>query len=284
MTTPPGQLVQTGDFTTHYIEAGAGEPLVLIHGGGAGADGWSNWQRSLPLFADRMHTHVMDLVGFGYSDKPDPAEFTYDQAARNRQLIDFIEALGLERVSLVGNSMGGATSLGVAMERPDLVANLVLMGAAGYDNHVSTELGAILNYDFTRDGMRRVIAALTNPGFEPSQEQIDYRYERSIDPATRAAYKATMAWVREVGMAYPHDRIASITTRTLVVNGKNDMVVPVTSAYGYLDLIENSRGYILPDCGHWAMIEYPELFARLTLDFLAESADAVSPERARTPR
>lgn len=271
MPAPAGHMVQTGAFRTHYYEAGEGEPLILVHGGGAGADGWSNWNGSLPLFSKTMRAIVPDMVGFGHSDAPDPAKFTYDQTTRNRQLIDFIEALGLKKVNLIGNSMGGATSLGVAIERPDLVKNLVLMGAAGVSNELSPALGPILHYDFTREGMRKVIKALTNPSFEPSDEQVEYRYEVSLQPDTKAAYQATMKWVREVGMKYPPNQIASVKARTLVVNGKDDLVAPIKHAYEFLGLIKSSRGYILPNCGHWAMIEYPELFARLTLDFFTHS-------------
>ncbi|MEN3124166.1 alpha/beta hydrolase [Janibacter terrae] len=272
-----GRYITTGSFRTHYYEVGTGEPVILIHGGGAGADGWSNWMTgSADIFGQRMRAIVPDLVGFGRSDKPDPAAFTYDQDTRNQQLIDFIEALELERVNLIGNSMGGATALGVTMERPDLVANLVLMGSAGYSNTVSPELSTIVNYDFTPEGMRQVVSALTNPDYRASDAQIDYRYQASIDPATREAYAATMAWVRDVGMAYPHDEIAKIKTRTLVVNGKDDKVCPPDFAYGILQLIEDSTGIFLPRCGHWAMIEHPELFARLTLDFLLPSQDTAA--------
>lgn len=274
MQTSSGHLITTGTIKTHYIEVGEGDPLILVHGGGAGADGWSNWQACLPYFSAHRRTLVLDMVGFGNSDKPDPTEFRYDQAARNRQLIDFIDALGLERVSLIGNSMGGATALGVAIERPDVVENLVLMGSAGFSDEVSPQLTAILDYDFTRDGMRKVVAALTNPAFEPSEEQVDYRYKLSVDPAARESYQATMRLVRQVGMAYPTEQIASVKTWTLVVNGKNDLVEPVTFAYGFLELLENSTGYIIPHCGHWAMIEHPELFARITTDFLDHSSGA----------
>ena len=271
MAAPKGLKVQTGSFKTHYYEAGHGEPLILVHGGGAGADGWSNWNGSLPLYTSMMRAIVPDMVGFGHSDAPDPADFSYTQAVRNRQLIDFIEALGLSKVNLIGNSMGGATSLGVAIERPDLVKNLVLMGAAGVSNELSPALGPILHYDFTLEGMRKVIKALTNPDFEPSDEQVKYRYEVSLQPAVKTAYQATMKWVREVGMKYPAEKIAGVRTRTLVVNGKDDLVAPIKHAYEFLDLIKGSRGYILPNCGHWAMIEYPELFARLTLDFFSHN-------------
>lgn len=268
MTPPQGHLVTTGEFKTHYLDVGEGQPVILLHGGGAGADGWSNWQGVLPQFAERVRALVVDLVGFGHSDKPDPATFTYDQDARNRQLIDFIEELALERVAIVGNSMGGCTALGVAQARPDLIDSLVLMGSAGLASEISPALNAIVHYDFTEDGMRKVVASLTNPAFVPDEEQVRYRYQLSIEPDTRAAYVATMAWVRDHGLHYPEADIAKIKARTLVVNGKDDRIIPLATAFKYLELLENSTGYILPHCGHWAMIEHPDLFTRATLDFI----------------
>lgn len=280
MTPPEGHLVTTGEFKTHYLDAGEGKPVILLHGGGAGADGWSNWQSTLPAFTKRVRAIAVDLVGFGRSDKPDPANFTYSQAARTRQLIDFIEALGLEKVSIVGNSMGGCTALGVAIERPDLLDNLVLMGSAGLGGKrpvpkpdagsagSAPPIASILHYDFTEEGMRRIVNALTAPGYEAPEDQVRYRYQLVTQPDARAAYEATNAWVRENGLKHDEADLAKIKTRTLVVNGKDDKIVPVTTAYKYLELLENSTGYILPHCGHWAMIEHPDLFARVTLDFL----------------
>jgi pimeloyl-ACP methyl ester carboxylesterase len=263
-----GTLIKTGEFQTHYIEQGTGEPVILVHGGGAGADGTSNWTRCLPFFAARKRAIAVDMVGFGHSGAPDPAAFTYSQDARTAQLIAFIEALGLGNVSLVGNSMGGATSLGVAMQRPDLVENLVLMGSAGMPAPPGPALAAIANYDFTVEGMRRVIAALANPDFTATEDQLQYRYELSVQPAVKAAYQATNAWVREHGLAYRTDQIEQVKTRTLVVHGKDDQVVPVSHAYRFLELLQNSSGYIIPNCRHWAMIEYPELFSAIVLDFV----------------
>lgn len=268
MSIPDGRRITTGDFGTYFFEVGEGDPLILIHGGGAGADGWSNWASSLPHFDKRMRTFVVDMVGFGRSDKPDPSQFTYSQDARNRQLIHFIEALGLTKVNLIGNSMGGATALGVALERPDLVANLVLMGAAGLDSQMSPELASIMNYDFTLEGMRRIGDALTNPNYVMSEEQLRYRYELSLDPDAQAAYTATMAWVRENGFGYTAEQIAQVKTRTLVFHGKDDKVVPLTDAFKFLGLLDNSTGYLMPNCGHWVMNEYPEAFSKIVLDFL----------------
>jgi pimeloyl-ACP methyl ester carboxylesterase len=274
MSVPSSQLVPTGEFRTHYLEEGPtdhpGHPVILLHGGGAGADGWSNWRDCLPLFAKHRRVFAVDMVGFGRSDKPDPAEFLYSQEARNTQIVAFIEALGLRRVSLVGNSMGGATALGVAMRRPDLVENLVLMGSAGVptEGPPNPALAPLMNYDFTMEGMRKIIAVLANPDYRASEDQVHYRHELSVQPDTRAAYQSIMGWVREHGFGYSRAEIAKVKTRTLVVNGKDDAVVPVQHAYTFLELLENSTGYLIPHCRHWAMIEYPELFAQVTRDFL----------------
>lgn len=269
---PARQTVRTGSFQTAYYCAGQGDgpPVILVHGGGAGADSVSNWERCFPLFARYTTAYAMDMVGFGNSDAPSPTTFDYTQDSRNRQLIDFIEALDLGPAHLIGNSMGGATSLGVAMQRPDLVESLVLMGSGGRAQHLSADLGPVIHYDFTVEGMRAVIGVLANPGFIPSDDQVTYRYEMSLRPQLVAAYKATMGWVRENGLHYPDDMIAAVKTRTLVVNGKEDKVVPIEQAFEFLTLLENSTGYLIPHCRHWAMIEYPELFAKVCIDFFAD--------------
>ena len=82
-----------------------------------------------------------------------------------------------------------------------------------------------------------------------------------------------MGWVRENGLHYPDDAIAAVKTRTLVVNGKEDKVVPIEQAFEFLQLLENSTGYLIPHCRHWAMIEYPELFTKVCLDFFNDPTD-----------
>lgn len=274
---PARQSVATGAFTTAYYQAGqgSGRPVILVHGGGAGAESVSNWQRCFPLFAAYAPTYALDMVGFGNSDAPSPDEFAYTQDARNQQLIDFIEALSLGPAHLIGNSMGGATSLGVAMKRPDLVESLILMGSGGraQSQTLSRDLGPVIHYDFTVEGMRAIIGVLANPGFIPSDEQVEYRYQMSIRPALKAAYQATMGWVRENGLYYADDMIAAVKSRSLVVNGKEDKVVPIEQAFEFLTLLENSTGYLIPHCRHWAMIEYPELFAKVCINFFEDRTD-----------
>jgi 2-hydroxy-6-oxo-6-(2'-aminophenyl)hexa-2,4-dienoate hydrolase len=269
------RTVDAGGIRTHYLDAGdpAAPPVVLIHGGGAGADAIGNWSQTIPALAVDRRVIAVDMLGFGRTAKPDPHE--YSQPARNRHLAAFLHAMHLTNVPLVGNSMGGATALGVAMEHPELVERLVLMGSAGLNAAITPSLHPIVFYDYTLDGMRRLIAALTHASFRPSEELIRARHVQSNDPDTRRAYTATMEWIREQGgLFYAEDAIARVKTPTLVVNGKDDLVVPLANAYRFLELLENSWGHLIPHCGHWAMLEAPAEFAAITRLFLQSGRSA----------
>jgi 2-hydroxy-6-oxo-6-(2'-aminophenyl)hexa-2,4-dienoate hydrolase len=268
---PEGRTIDANGIRTRYFEDGEGEPVVLVHGGGPGADGFGNWQGCFDAFASCFRAIVVDMVGFGRTDRPDPARFVYSQDARTHHMIGFIEALGLSRVSLVGNSMGGCTALGVAMKRPDLVRKLVLMGSAGIKtDEVPAALGPLMQYDGTAEGMRKVVRVLTHRDFEVDDAMVRYRVELSNEPARRAALRAAMEWVRERhGLYYEDDDIRSVTTPTLVIAGKDDPIVTLAQNFRFLELLESSRGYFIPHCGHWVMIEHPQEFAEVTTRFLA---------------
>lgn len=268
------KFVDVNGIRTRYIECGTGEPLILLHGGGAGADAWSNWGHILGTYGHHMRAIAVDMFGFGDTDMPDPATAAYTQQTRTSHIIGFIEALGLESVHLVGNSMGGTTSMGVTLQRPDLVRSLVLMGAAV--NMAPADMAAnrvnlapVLAYDFTREGMLALIKGLTF-SYEPTPAVVDYRFTRSIRSQAQVANTATMAWVKQNGLCYSAEQIASITKPTLVVSGKNDKMVPVGKMLEVINLIPQAWGYIIPNCGHWIMIEYPKEFADVTLRFFGK--------------
>jgi 2-hydroxy-6-oxo-6-(2'-aminophenyl)hexa-2,4-dienoate hydrolase len=263
------RFVDAGGIRTHYLEAGdpKAPTVVLMHGGGAGADATGNWRHTIPHLQRTHRVIAPDMVGFGRSAKPE--SFEYSQSARNKHLIDFFAALRLERAALVGNSMGGATALGLAMARPELVDRLVLMGSAGLNSEITEALKPIVFYDYTPAGMQKLIGALTGKRFSVSPELVQLRYEMSIDPDTRRAYTATMAWIREQGgLFYAEDELRRVSAPTLVVNGKEDLVVPMRNAYRFLELLPNSWGYFIPHCGHWAMLEAPADFVAATSSFL----------------
>jgi 2-hydroxy-6-oxo-6-(2'-aminophenyl)hexa-2,4-dienoate hydrolase len=264
-------FISAGGLRTHYLAAGdEGRPVVLVHGGGAGADCRGNWFGMLERLAEAHRVFAIDMVGFGLSEKPDGDHYEYSQDNRERHLASFIKELGVGPVTLVGNSMGGLTSLGVARDFPELVESLVLMGSAGIPVPASDALKTIIDYDFSEEGMAAIVQALTSPGFIAPPGMVGFRHELSVEPETRRAYEHITAWMKERGGLHVEEAaISAVEVPTLVVGGKDDRVVPIACAYRFLELITHAHGYIIPSCGHWPMIEKPELFAALVTHFLA---------------
>lgn len=262
------KYIEAAGLKTHYLEAGKGEPIVLVHGGGAGADAVGNWTATIAELSKRHRVFAVDMVGFGQTEVPHDAEYVYSQDNRDAHLVDFVSRLDVGPVHLVGNSMGGLTALGAAVQRPELCRKLVLMGSAGIKVPLSPQLLTIVNYDFTIEGMGRIVDGLTGPDFVAPEGLVEYRYNLTVGADARRAYEGIIAWQRKNGGLFTsEDRIKSVSAATLVVSGKNDLVVPVTSAYRFLELIPQSWGLIMPRCGHWPMIEYPVEFSNMVETF-----------------
>jgi len=272
---PASHFVLIDGVETHYLEVGTGPVLLLIHGGGSGADAWGNWRDCMAAYAAQFRVIAVDMPGFGRSAKPDPEVYNYGHSGRTRHMAAFVEHVGGGApVSIIGNSMGGATAIGVTLARPDLVHRLVLMGAAGLDiaNPDPAAKIALGSYDYTPEGMRRMVEFLAGPGFEITDELVNYRHALTMQPGARAAMGAIHRHMQTDPMTYSREAIASITTPTLVVGGKADQVAVLARTYGYLDLIPNSWGFVVPHAGHWVMMEAPRAFIAVTLAFLADGA------------
>lgn len=271
-----GKFVDANGLRTHYLDEGDGPPLVLIQGGGAGADSRSNFADNIDLYKDRFRVIVPDMLGFGCTEMPSPESFEYSQSARTKHMVAFVDALGLSDICIVGNSMGGTTAMGIALERPGLVQRMCLM--AGAANVTSEDMmrnqknvSALLHYDDTIDGMRRIIKALTYD-FTPSEEFVKYRYEMSVRPEAKAAYKATMSWAGRNGLYFPPESFQALDMPVLVMCGRDDAMVPIEKNFEMMRSIPKCRGYVMSQCGHWCMVEHPEEFCDVTARFFLDEA------------
>ena len=144
----------------HYEEAGRGTPVVLLHGGGPGASGASNFRRNLPVFAEHFRTFVVDQPGYGKSDKPEVKGNYFTFAAD--ALTDLLDELGIQKTHLVGNSLGGGTAVRFALSHPERAGRLVLMGPGGLSLNVFAP-------DPT-EGVKRLAGFAAPPG--PSREKM----------------------------------------------------------------------------------------------------------------
>jgi 4,5:9,10-diseco-3-hydroxy-5,9,17-trioxoandrosta-1(10),2-diene-4-oate hydrolase len=263
---------------THAEGAGGDHPVVLLHGGGPGASAWSNFSRNLPIFAARFRTLMPDQPGFGLSAAP-PVEGNYFTFSA-RALASLLDALQIEKVHLVGNSLGGGTAVRFALDYPERAGRLALMGPGGLSLNVFAP-------DPT-EGVSRLAAFAAPPG--PSREKMAtflrtlvFNQKLITDELVeeRYAYASTpeaIAAMTSLGMSFYDPATAEdgmlwrevhrLRNEVLLIWGREDRVNPLDGALVPLKQIRKAQLHVFSGCGHWAQLEKFDQFNRLVIDFL----------------
>jgi 4,5:9,10-diseco-3-hydroxy-5,9,17-trioxoandrosta-1(10),2-diene-4-oate hydrolase len=288
MTMAPGQVTtgryaEAGGMRLHYHEAGPddsrrGTPVVMLHGGGPGASAWSNFGPNLPVFAERFRTLIVDQPGFGKSGRPPVtgSYFTFSADA----LAALLTGLGIERVHLIGNSLGGGTAVRFALNYPERAGRLVLMGPGG--------LSLNLFAPDPTEGVRRLMEFPAPPG--PSREKleaflrtlvfdqrlvtdelIDEGFAAASDPgalAAMAAMGASFLDPAHAEEAFLWREAHRLRQRVLLIWGREDRVNPLDGALIALKTIRRCQLHVFGGCGHWAQLEKFDEFNRLVISFL----------------
>ena len=266
-----GASVVADGIRTNYLEAGAGRPIVLVHGSGPGVSAYANWRLTIPALTDQLRVLAPDMAGFGFTERP--ADVRYELATWTDQLLGFLDALGLERASIVGNSFGGAIALALATHHPDRVDRLVLMGSVGVPFPITEGLDAVWGYQPSPEAMRRVLDYFAWSRDLVDDELAEVRYRASIQPGFQESFGSMFPAPRQRwvdAMVTPDEAIAALPHRTLLVHGRDDRVIPLATSLRLLDLVPRSRLHVFGQCGHWTQIEHAAAFNRLLLDFLTE--------------
>jgi 2-hydroxy-6-oxo-octa-2,4-dienoate hydrolase len=265
-----GETIDANGVKTNYLEAGAGPPVVLVHGSGPGVTAYANWRLVIPALSDRFRVIAPDMVGFGFSERPDGADYSVQTWAD--QVVGLLDALGLDKASIVGNSFGGAIALKVASQHPDRVDKLVLMGSMGVDFPITEGLDRVWGYTPSFENMRAVLDVFAYDRALVPDELAEVRYRASTQPGFQESYGAMFPAPRQRwvdAMRTPDDEIRKITHETLVVAGREDRVIPVETSLTLMRLIDNAQLHVYPHCGHWTQIERSADFNRLVSDFLS---------------
>src|SRR5882757_2200393 len=157
MSTNPeiAKSIPAAGLATIYHDEGTGSPIVLLHGSGPGVSAWANWRLTIPALAKRHRVLAPDVMGFGFTERP-PSN-RYDMDAWLKHLIGFLDALGLDRVGLVGNSFGSALALHLAARWPERVTRLVLMGAVGVPFEMTEGLEKAWGYEPSIEAMKELM-------------------------------------------------------------------------------------------------------------------------------
>ncbi len=264
------------DMRLHYLDfaaatAAAKGVVILIHGSGPGASGWSNFQHNVSAFSDAGYrVLVPDLPGYGYTSKPQDAIYSLDYFTG--YLAEFIDSLALDSAILVGNSLGGAIAIGYALAHPDRVGQLILMASGGLEDkpvYFQTEgIQAMVKYpmgspQFTREVLRELLGLLVYDRALVSEELVDQRWQvlQTQNPQVL------------VSMDVPNlsKRLRELSCPILAFWGQDDRFCPISGATTLVENCANAKITLLTRCGHWVMVEYADYFNRQCLDFLGHA-------------
>ncbi len=278
---------QVNGITINYYEAGTGSdlggglPLVMLHGGGPGASSWSNFGSALPGFAEQFRTILIDQPGFGGSDKPEVVGNYYRHAAT--YVVGLLDELGIDRVHLLGNSLGGGTAMRLALEHPDRVGRLILMGPGGLSLnlfHADPTEGVKRLMDFnmnpTREALKAFISTMVVNQDLVTDELVEARFADATAPGSREAMISMgMSFYNpdtfEDGMLWREAH--RLRKHTLLTWGREDRVNPLDGAMVALKLIPKAQLHVFPNCGHWAQIEAADEFLEVSAQFLSRHVE-----------
>lgn len=263
--------VKTGNFNTNYHDLGEGEPVIFMHGSGPGVSAYANWRLAMPEVSKKFRVIAPDMVGFGYSDRPDG--ITYSMDVWVQQIIDLMDALNIEKAHLVGNSFGGGLALCLAIKYPQRFDKIVLMGAMGVEFEITAGLDQAWGYTPSIENMKALLDTFAYSRELVTDDLAKMRYEASIRPGFQESFGSMFPSPRQnsvKAMASDEKDIASINNDVLIIHGRDDKVIPLENSIRLHDLIKKSQLHSFGQCGHWSQIEHKDRFNKLLVDFFLE--------------
>ena len=274
MNTSPeiGSSINAGGILTNYHDQGEGAPVVLLHGSGPGVSAWANWRLVLPHLAQNFRTIAPDIVGFGFTERPEG--ISYDMETWLKHALGFLDAMEIDKAHVVGNSFGGALSVALAVHAPERVSRLVLMGSVGVEFELTEGLDFTWGYTPSLDNMRKLLDLFAYNRALVTDELAQLRYEASMRSGVQEAYAAMFPAPRQDGIrkiCSQEADVKNIEHETLIIHGRDDLVIPVSCSEDLFRCIRNSQLHIFGNCGHWTQIEHNRRFNQLVTDFLLEA-------------
>lgn len=270
---PTHRSIAIDGMTTHYLEAGTGEPVVLLHGGEFGASAEIAWEKTIPALSERYRVLAPDMLGFGDSAKV--VDFTDGRGMRIRHIARFCAELGVGSAHFVGNSMGAINLLtDLTSQTPILPVRTAVAICGGGDIQQNRHTAALYSYDATMESMRAIVEALFLDASYPADDAyVRRRYESSILPGAWESLAA--ARFRRPGLEAPpppssardYDRI---TVPVLLIEGGGDKLLPAGWAAQIAGRIDGARSAVIAGAGHCPQIEQPEQLNALLLEYLAD--------------
>lgn len=288
-TTLRDRTIVANGVRTHYTEAGENGPvLIALHGGGAGSSGGAGMGGLLPELAPHYRAIAIDSIGgFGQTDPFAPAP--YGVQSRVDQVEAVVDALGLERFVIVGNSQGAWVAAKYAIQHPERVTKMILIASAtiaaamGIPEEFTPAFKKLAGYDYTREAMRDMMEALIYDKSKVTDELIEARYSSSIRPGAKealAAFGAGHRYLQSPVMFANFDMRTSLPAitkyiPTAFVWGEQDAMAPVHVGRQLEAMLPDATFHYIDRAGHQVQTDQPEALARIVVDLPVKPESAV---------
>ncbi len=281
------RFVTFNSYKTHYTESGGDGPVIVaLHGGGAGSSGEAGMASLMKHVPPEYRVIAPDSVGgFGQTDVDAPAP--YGLLSRADHLAGFVDALGLKKFILLGNSQGAWVAARYALTHPDRVEGLVLIGSAtlgmamGLPDEPTPAMQALFGYDGTREGMRKLLKTLVYNKDRVTDELVDLRYRSSSRPGAMEAFNRAAQGTRflqndpVLKTQFSMEDTLPILTRhiqTLVAWGEDDDFAPASIGRKLEPLLPSAAFHYIKNAGHQVQNDQPEQMAQLITQFMQQLA------------
>ena len=278
--------IHVDGMNVQFAVAGAGPVVLLVHGL---ATSMITWCRNMDAIAAAGFTALaLDLPGYGGSSTADHRGYSPESAARF--LVDFADELRMERFSVVGNSAGGLVAGITALEHPDRVEKVALVGSAGLGKRISWPLKLIslpvVGELFYKPQMISKEAVVKRIFYRPPDFLDEIMPEmvrvRCLPHGQQVMLQSVRSGINLLGLRPEHqilNRLGELQAPLLAVWGEDDLVIPPIKEDDVRRVVPDSSVHVLPECGHWPQMEKPDEFNEILTDFLSQPSQPAEPAR-----
>ncbi|MGI0008704.1 MAG: alpha/beta fold hydrolase [Nitrosopumilaceae archaeon] len=257
------KFVQVGANKIRYLEEGGSDAnVLLIHGLGASAE---RWARVIPYLSKKYNVIAVDLIGYGFSDKP---SVDYTPVFFSQFIFDFLNTLGITKTSMIGSSLGGQIAAECAITQSRVIEKIVLVSPSGIMKRSTPTFDAYTLAALypTLEGTKTVFQMMAGEHKEIDSNTIDGFIQRMTLPNAKMAFMSTILGIRNaVSLS---ERLGEISVPTLIVWGKQDTLIPIAYSKDFVSSIKNCQFVEMESSGHTPHVEEPKKFSEIVLRFL----------------
>lgn len=251
---------------THYHEIGEGTPILFLHGSGTGVSAAANWWLNLPQIGEQARCIAIDSIGYGQTVVAPGTQ--YGIRAWVDHAIRTLDALGIEKTWVVGNSLGGWLAFQMVLDYPERVLGIVSMGTGGAKQ--TAALKAHANPELTLEGIKKTLSMFVVNKDLVTDELVKVRFEAAKnDYASDRLMEVVGARDRD-RFEFPLDfeKMKDITVPVLLIHGVQDVVIPVSRTWDILNTVPHADAHIFSQCGHWSQVEKADEFNTVIKEYL----------------